>query len=211
MKHIYTFLCLLLIGGVGQVGAFSDVDLEKLKSTNECKKCDFSGANLEGARLRATNLAEADLTGADLTGADFYRANLENANLTGANLAGANLIDIFMEDTTLQDANLTGANLTKAYLEATDLTGANLTMANLAGAFLEGANLECPPKSNSTISTTSALLLWARYCGTETPARMAMITTTPISTVRLKAFCCKMFLRDPKLLYVVNLLTAPNG
>ena len=100
MKHIYTFLCLLLVGGVGQVSAFSDVDLEKLKSTNECKMCDFSGANLGGARLRATNLAEADLTGADLTGADFYRANLTNAYLTGGNLYKANL----------ENVNLTGAN-----------------------------------------------------------------------------------------------------
>jgi len=42
MKRIYIFLCLLLLSGVGQVDAFSEADLEKLKSTNECNKCDFS-------------------------------------------------------------------------------------------------------------------------------------------------------------------------
>ena len=76
MKHIYTFLCLLLLSGVGQVDAFSEADLEKLKSTNECNKCDFSGANLGGARLRGANLAEANLTNAYLTGANLYKANL---------------------------------------------------------------------------------------------------------------------------------------
>ena len=36
-------------------------DLEKLKETNQCPKCDLSGADLEGANLRKANLKDANL------------------------------------------------------------------------------------------------------------------------------------------------------
>ena len=91
MKHtILGVGCLLLMGLSWHVGAFDEDDLKKLKATNECLKCDLSGAylyaanltreNLTGAWLSGVNLTDANLTGADLTDAE----NFNTANTTGA-------------------------------------------------------------------------------------------------------------------------------
>ena len=68
--------------------AFDPADLQKLMDTNECVKCDLSGANLSGA-----NLAYADLNGANLAGAD-----LESARLGRFDLRGATLCNTIMPD-----------------------------------------------------------------------------------------------------------------
>ena len=67
---------LLMMGFSGQVGAFSESDLEKLKATESCKFCDLTGANLNQTILRGAQLEGADLTGANLTGANLTRADL---------------------------------------------------------------------------------------------------------------------------------------
>ena len=38
------------------VGAYDPDHLTLLKETNECPKCDLSGANLKGTNLKGTNL-----------------------------------------------------------------------------------------------------------------------------------------------------------
>ena len=107
LRYIFlSVFALLLLTGCG-----SNVD--KLKETKECVKCDLTGADLSRAYVDGY-LSGFDLTGANLTGAD-----LTGANLTGATLTGA----------TLTEANLTGANLTNAYLNTADLTGLDLSGA----------------------------------------------------------------------------------
>ena len=92
-------LCFFLMMGISwQVGAYDEVDLEKLKATGDCSGCDLSKANLTGA-----NLYGADLTGANLTKAILELAILEVADLTKAILTGANLTGA-----SLHYANLTG-------------------------------------------------------------------------------------------------------
>ena len=54
---------LLMMGFFGQVGAFSESDLEKLKATESCKFCDLTGTDLSDATLTDANLTRADLTG----------------------------------------------------------------------------------------------------------------------------------------------------
>ena len=49
--------------------AFNQGALTKLQSTNNCKDCDLSEANLTGANLMGADLERANLTGANLTGA----------------------------------------------------------------------------------------------------------------------------------------------
>ena len=58
MKHLILALALIL---PLSVGAFKPEDLEKLKKTKECPKCDLSGADLEGANLRKANLEGVNL------------------------------------------------------------------------------------------------------------------------------------------------------
>ena len=90
----------------GEMFAYKESDLKKLKDTNECIGCDLSKANLKGANLKGANLSKAILKNAILKG-----ANLSNANLSDANLKGANLVD----------ANLSNANLNKAVFGGTKM------------------------------------------------------------------------------------------
>ena len=90
MKKLLGILFLfLLIGG----NAYPDVatNILKLKSMNDCMKCNLAGADLSGANLAKANLDEADLSGANLKGANLYRADLFRVNFSGADLRGADL------------------------------------------------------------------------------------------------------------------------
>ena len=67
MKRLLPILLLVFSAGVG---AYDEDDLKKLKTTNECPKCDLSQANLTGAYLGdGVNLIDANLTGTDLNSA----------------------------------------------------------------------------------------------------------------------------------------------
>ena len=79
--------------------SYKSEDLEKLKNTGVCAKCDLSGANfyeadlqevnLSGAILHHTNLRRSNLSGANLSSAMLFRADLFGADLTNANLEGS--------------------------------------------------------------------------------------------------------------------------
>jgi len=111
----------------GSMSSLSSPDLEKLKKTNECQKCDLQLVDLTGANLEEANLQYADLWRTDLRGANLQRANLKGADLRLADF---------------RNADLQGANLQDADLWETDLRGANLQRANLKGADIQNANLE---------------------------------------------------------------------
>ena len=92
-----------------QVLAYKEADLEKLKTTGSCERCDLSGADLYEIDLFKANLSGANLAGADLTLADLTLANLtRGADLTGAvfdetNLSGADLRYATVDDDALDD------------------------------------------------------------------------------------------------------------
>ena len=65
---------------------YQDKDLERLRSTSKCIKCDLSEADLGGYLLMGASLISSNLTGAKLQGADLTNANLSEANLSEANL-----------------------------------------------------------------------------------------------------------------------------
>lgn len=111
---IVGFLGVCLLTGASAAYAFDAKQLQKLKTTTSCAKCDLSGADLSGLDLSYADLSGANLSGANLTNGTFYSGNLAGANLAGANLSGANFYD---------------ANLNKA-----DMKGAILTNANFYGA-----------------------------------------------------------------------------
>jgi len=87
-------ICLLsMVGFSGQVGAYDEKDVEKLKATGNCQKCDLSEANLEGANLEGANLEGADLGGANLTGAKLEGANLEGAKLCRTTMPDGTMVN----------------------------------------------------------------------------------------------------------------------
>jgi uncharacterized protein YjbI with pentapeptide repeats len=91
---------------------FDEKQVQALKKTNNCKKCDLSGAKLNGLDLSYADLSSANLSGADLSNATLFGANLSKANLSGANLTSVNLFEA-----NLSGADVSKANLTKTYLD----------------------------------------------------------------------------------------------
>nr|MBF0222660.1 pentapeptide repeat-containing protein [Desulfobulbaceae bacterium] len=109
------------------VYGFDQVALETLLSTNECLRC--------------------DLTGADLSGRTLTKAKLE-----GSNLAGANLSNTILRMADLQGADFRNADLTFTVFEAADLYKANFDGANLEGTVFDGAYLVDAVFSAATIA-----------------------------------------------------------
>ena len=62
---------------------FQQEDLDKLHRTNECIRCDLSGANLRSANLSRANLRSSNLSGPNLRGASLDEVDLSFANLNG--------------------------------------------------------------------------------------------------------------------------------
>ncbi len=66
MKLIPTALTVAAIMFANAAFSADPADLQKLKDTNECVKCDLADANLSGADLGGTNLSGAYMQGAAL-------------------------------------------------------------------------------------------------------------------------------------------------
>jgi len=86
--------------------AFDEKQVQALKKTSKCMKCDLSGAKLNNIDMEYADVSSANLSGADLSNSVLSNANLSKANLSGANLSGTNL----------SFANLSGADVSKATL-----------------------------------------------------------------------------------------------
>lgn len=114
--------------GAGSLSAFTETDVEKVKTTGSCAGCNLSDANLAGEYL-----ANASLSGADLGG-----ANLRGANLSGADLTGARLVDAFLTNARLVGANLTDCALSGAYIDAANFSQAVWTDGKTCGAHSRG-------------------------------------------------------------------------
>ena len=71
-----------------EVLAYKQKDLDRLRDTHNCVKCDLRGAILR----------EANLSGANMSGARLWEAILQEANLEGAVLRAADLDYARMKD-----------------------------------------------------------------------------------------------------------------
>mgnify|MGYP005849583885 CR=1 FL=1 len=100
---------------------------------------DFTGVNLSGADLRATDKNNHTRV------TNLERANFTRANLSGANLTKANLRNAILDHTDLENAHLIDVQLQNSRLSGTNLCGANLTNANLLGAIF--VNVICDEKT----------------------------------------------------------------
>ena len=72
-----------------EVLAYKQKDLDRLRDTHNCVKCDLRGAILREANLIGANLYRADLRKADLRKADLRDSNLGDTNLRGVNAKAA--------------------------------------------------------------------------------------------------------------------------
>ena len=96
MKRTLTALTVSVTMFANSAYAFDPADLQKLMDTNECVKCDLSGANLGGTNLMDANLSGANLVSAYLAGANLAGADLESARLGRFDLRGAVLCNTTM-------------------------------------------------------------------------------------------------------------------
>ena len=109
-----------------EVLAYKQEDLDRLRDTHNCVKCDLHGAILREGNLIGANLYRADLRKADLRKADLRDSNLGDTNLRGAILREANLTGANMSGARLWEAILQEANLEGAVLRAADLDYARM-------------------------------------------------------------------------------------
>ena len=147
-----TIFLWLLFAGVGW--SFDKDDLEKLKTTKQCRQCDLTGADLYKMPLGGAVLVKAKLADAILTDAALYDADLTGADLTGAKLCNAKLFDAKLNNAVLVDADLSGAKLLGAKFTGANLTRACLIRSDLTGADLTGANLSAADLTRAVISHT---------------------------------------------------------
>jgi uncharacterized protein YjbI with pentapeptide repeats len=110
LNIIMVFVC--FFGSLSVLYGFDEKQVQALKKTNKCKKCDLSGA-----KLNNLDLSYADLSSANLSGADLSNSMLSNANLSKANLSGANLTDANFSFADLAGADVSKANLNKIFLD----------------------------------------------------------------------------------------------
>lgn len=139
-QKIFGILSIVCVFGLGQKAlAFNPQDVDQLKASNTCPRCELSGADLtqqdfNGANLRDANLMGANLSGTNLRGADLTGAILDGAILDGANLGSASLTGAVLKSASLQNTDLSFAGLLGANLEAANFKGANFLLTNFRGA-----------------------------------------------------------------------------
>jgi uncharacterized protein YjbI with pentapeptide repeats len=105
-------------------------------------RVDFTGSDLQGARLNTAQLQGASLDGAQLQGASLDGAQLQGASLDGVQLQGASLFGARLQGASLGSARLQGALLNTAQLQGARLDLAQLQGARLNTAQLQGASLD---------------------------------------------------------------------
>ena len=94
-----------------------------------------SGLNLNGARLRQSDLSLAVMnrtrfSNADLRDVEAYGGVFSSSSFAGANLTNASFVGAYLDGTNFTGANLTGANLSGAtLLRATGLSQGRLNQA----------------------------------------------------------------------------------
>ena len=130
--------------------SFNQTHIKKLKSLNNCKKCNLSGANLSREKLKGADMAEANLSYANLSHVDLSYSNLTGSNLSKANIESANLIRANLSKADLSYAKLANSNLLNARLSDSNLDDASLVKANLSFAKLTNASLK-----NSVLTKTN--------------------------------------------------------
>ena len=100
MKRFLVGFCLFFfVTASWEVGAWDQIDYQRLMATKKCVNCDLTAAYLSG-----TDLVFTDLSGANLSGADLNEVNLSAANLEGANLTETKMCETKMPNGTINNS-----------------------------------------------------------------------------------------------------------
>lgn len=117
---------------------FSGATLDKaIFLTAVGSRVNFSGARMGNVRV----VKDSRLDKANFTGARMEKANLRGTDLKGGVFTQATLTDADLSETSLSHANLRGVDAANLRLNKADLTGADLSGANLLQASLQKAQV----------------------------------------------------------------------
>lgn len=111
---------------------FSGASLNGFCAVKECRlvHANFSGANLDKANFRGTDLHLSVFTQARLNTADFSECLLTSTNFKGASAINVQLVKSKLSGADFSGANLQQANLQKADMKGAVFFGTNLYMAD---------------------------------------------------------------------------------
>ena len=85
MKRFLVGFCLFFfVAASWEVGAWDQIDYQRLMATKKCVKCDLTEAYLSGADLNEVNLSAANLEGANLTETKMCETKMPNGTINNA-------------------------------------------------------------------------------------------------------------------------------
>ena len=106
MKRFLVGFCLFFfVTASWEVGAWDQIDYQRLMATKKCVNFGLTEAYLPGADLVFTNLSGVSLVSAYLSGADLNEVNLSAANLEGANLTETSFCGTKMPNGTINNSS----------------------------------------------------------------------------------------------------------
>jgi uncharacterized protein YjbI with pentapeptide repeats len=113
---------------------------------------DFSGADMTGAMLGATDVPGIDASGADWSGADLSYAHWNGAIFDHAKMTGTNLYQFFDNNGSFRAALWDDVNTSHAQFQRTDLEELNVTgRSDLSATAFNGSNLQHASFASDTL------------------------------------------------------------
>lgn len=124
----------VFLSSKGDGAKFVNAKMTNFRLVHGCSfaDADFSGACLDRANLRSTQLSRSDFSGAQLNKADLSESRLEGARFYRAVARDSLWMKAKLEGAFMVSIDLMGALLQKADLRGVDLRGANLYGADFA-------------------------------------------------------------------------------
>lgn len=145
MKRLLILAVALVATAASPVLAQNAGQIARVRGGASCAGCNLfqgsfsgleaSGLNLNGARLRQSDLSLAVMnrtrfSNADLRDVEAYGGVFSSSSFTGANLTNASFVGAYLDGANFSGATLTGTNLSGAtLLRATGLTQGRLNQA----------------------------------------------------------------------------------
>lgn len=145
MKRLLILAVALVATAASPVLAQNAGQIVRLRGGASCAGCNLfqgnfsgleaSGLNLNGARLRQSDLSLAVMnrtrfSNADLRDVEAYGGVFSSSSFAGANLTNASFVGAYLDGANFSGATLTGTNLSGAtLLRATGLTQGRLSQA----------------------------------------------------------------------------------
>jgi len=118
----------------GESMLFRDADMTNVRFVEQCNfaSSDFTGACLNKANLRGSQLPDCNFSKAQLDDSDLSECDLTRANFYRAIARNARFVKACLEDAIMASINAMNGSFQKADIRGVDLRGANLFQVDLA-------------------------------------------------------------------------------